>query len=134
MPEDLFPKQHLDKCLKKNSAIFELNKNEVECFISSASHNATDPHKLLEDVQKKELIAEALKTLTEREQIVIEHRFEINGKPFKTLEELGKMFGVEPERIRQIEARALRLLRHPTRSKDLIEYLPGATRKGKDDD
>ncbi len=71
----------------------------------------------------KEHILEVLDTLTPREKKVLQMRFGIdNGKP-RTLEEVGKEFDVTRERIRQIEAKALRKLRHPSRSKKLKDYL-----------
>lgn len=62
-------------------------------------------------------INELLKTLTEREALVIELRFGLNDNPPHTLEEVGAILGVTRERVRQIEAKALRKLRHPSRSK-----------------
>lgn len=71
----------------------------------------------------REQLMEALETLTEREQKVLRLRFGLDdGRP-RTLEEVGKVFCVTRERIRQIEAKALRKLRHPTRSKKLKDYL-----------
>ena len=70
-----------------------------------------------------EQLMEALDTLTEREQQVLRLRFGLDdGKP-RTLDEVGKQFHVTRERIRQIEAKALRKLRHPSRSKKLKDYL-----------
>ena len=66
---------------------------------------------------------EVLLTLTEREQKVLKLRFGLDdGRP-RTLEEVGRQFNVTRERIRQIEAKALRKLRHPSRSKKLKDYL-----------
>ena len=71
----------------------------------------------------KEQLLEVLDTLTPREKKVLQMRFGIdNGRP-RTLEEVGKVFDVTRERIRQIEAKALRKLRHPSRSKKLQDYL-----------
>ena len=71
----------------------------------------------------KEQLDDVLDTLTDREKRVLELRFGIeDGRP-RTLEEVGKEFGVTRERIRQIEAKALRKLRHPSRSKMLKDYL-----------
>ena len=71
----------------------------------------------------KDEISQVLETLTEREEKVIRLRFGLeDGKP-RTLEEVGQMFGVTRERIRQIEAKALRKLRHPSRSRKLRDYL-----------
>ena len=64
-----------------------------------------------------------LETLSPRERQVIEYRFGINDSRPRTLEEVGQTFGVTRERIRQIEAKALRKLRHPTRSLTLRDYL-----------
>lgn len=71
----------------------------------------------------KEQLDSVLHTLTEREQRVLKLRFGLeDGRP-RTLEEVGQLFGVTRERIRQIEAKALRKLRHPSRSKKLKDYL-----------
>ncbi|MEX2007818.1 MAG: RNA polymerase sigma factor RpoD [Candidatus Levyibacteriota bacterium] len=71
----------------------------------------------------KEQVDQVLSTLSDRERRVLEERFGLkDGKP-KTLEEVGKMFAVTRERIRQIEAKALRKLRHPSRGNKLRDYL-----------
>ena len=66
---------------------------------------------------------EVLDTLTEREQNVLRLRFGLDDWRPRTLEEVGREFNVTRERIRQIEAKALRKLRHPSRSKKLKDYL-----------
>ena len=71
----------------------------------------------------KDEISEVLLTLTEREEKVIKLRFGLEDGKSRTLEEVGQMFGVTRERIRQIEAKALRKLRHPSRSKKLKDYM-----------
>jgi RNA polymerase primary sigma factor len=71
----------------------------------------------------KEQLIEVLDTLTEREQKVLILRFGLDDGRARTLEEVGKRFDVTRERIRQIEAKALRKLRHPSRSKKLKDYL-----------
>ena len=71
----------------------------------------------------KEQLIEVLDTLTEREQKVLKLRFGLDDGRARTLEEVGKEFDVTRERIRQIEAKALRKLRHPSRSKKLKDYL-----------
>jgi RNA polymerase sigma factor RpoD, C-terminal domain/RNA polymerase sigma factor, sigma-70 family len=71
----------------------------------------------------KEQLTEVLDTLTEREQKVLRLRFGLDDGRARTLEEVGKEFDVTRERIRQIEAKALRKLRHPSRSRKLKDYL-----------
>ena len=71
----------------------------------------------------KEELAEVLGTLTEREEKVLRLRFGLDDGTPRTLEEVGTMFGVTRERIRQIEAKALRKLRHPSRSRRLKDFL-----------
>ena len=71
----------------------------------------------------KDEIAEVLETLTEREEKVIRLRFGLEDGKSRTLEEVGQLFGVTRERIRQIEAKALRKLRHPSRSRKLRDYI-----------
>mgnify|MGYP000137703119 CR=1 FL=1 len=71
----------------------------------------------------KEQLNEVLNTLTKREQEVIRLRFGLEDGRARTLEEVGKQFDVTRERIRQIEAKALRKLRHPSKSKILKDYL-----------
>lgn len=71
----------------------------------------------------KEQLDEVLDTLTEREQKVLRLRFGMNDGRARTLEEVGREFDVTRERIRQIEAKALRKLRHPSRSRKLRDYL-----------
>ncbi len=70
-----------------------------------------------------EQLMEVLDTLTEREKKVLRLRFGLDDGRSRTLEEVGKEFNVTRERIRQIEAKALRKLRHPSRSKKLKDYL-----------
>jgi RNA polymerase primary sigma factor len=78
----------------------------------------TASHELLKDQ-----ISDVLDTLTPREQKVLRLRFGLEDGRSRTLEEVGKVFSVTRERIRQIEAKALRKLRHPTRSRKLKDYL-----------
>ncbi len=75
----------------------------------------------------KEQLSEVLKTLTHREAKVLSLRFGLEDGHPRTLEEVGSEFGVTRERIRQIEAKALRKLRHPTRSKKLKDYVDNFT-------
>jgi len=81
------------------------------------------PPKIASHTLLKEQLDGVLKTLTQREKRVLELRFGITDGHPHTLEEVGREFGVTRERIRQIEAKALRKLRHPSRSKKLRDYL-----------
>src|SRR5699024_6434315 len=71
----------------------------------------------------KEQLEDVLDTLTDREENVLRLRFGLDDGRTRKLEEVGKVFGVTRERIRQIEAKALRKLRHPSRSKRLKDFL-----------
>src|SRR5699024_11876518 len=72
---------------------------------------------------RKEQLEDGLYTLTDREENVLRLRFGLDDGRTRTLEEVGKVFGVTRDRIRQIEAKALRKLRHPSRSKRLKDFL-----------
>jgi RNA polymerase primary sigma factor len=71
----------------------------------------------------KEQVDDVLGTLSERERAVLAMRFGLDDGRSRTLEEVGREFGVTRERIRQIEAKALRKLRHPSRAKKLKDFL-----------
>ncbi len=85
--------------------------------------DAPAPSEAASFVLLKEQLAEVLKTLTPREGKVLRLRFGLDDGRQRTLEEVGKEFDVTRERIRQIEAKALRKLRHPSRSKKLKDFL-----------
>ncbi|MBU5433739.1 RNA polymerase sigma factor RpoD [Intestinimonas sp. MSJ-38] len=85
--------------------------------------DAPEPAEVASFTLLKEQLVEVLKTLTPREEKVLRLRFGIEDGRTRTLEEVGKEFNVTRERIRQIEAKALRKLRHPSRSKKLKDFL-----------
>lgn len=85
--------------------------------------DATSPEDHASYELLKEQLESVLDTLTDREENVLRLRFGLDDGRTRTLEEVGKVFGVTRERIRQIEAKALRKLRHPSRSKQLKDFL-----------
>lgn len=84
--------------------------------------NIITPEESAEENSLQMEINKQLQTLNEREQKIIEMRFGLNNGKQHTLEQVGNYFGLTRERIRQIEAKALRKLRHPNRSKYLVDY------------
>ena len=88
-----------------------------------ADEEASEPSEAASFTLLKEQLVDVLSTLTPREEKVLKLRFGIEDGRTRTLEEVGKEFNVTRERIRQIEAKALRKLRHPSRSKKLKDYL-----------
>ncbi|MCL6449745.1 MAG: RNA polymerase sigma factor RpoD [Acetobacteraceae bacterium] len=86
-------------------------------------HEAPAPAEAASFLLLKEQLEEVLETLSPREKKVLRLRFGLDDGRARTLEEVGQVFGVTRERIRQIEAKALRKLRHPSRSKKLKDYL-----------
>ena len=86
------------------------------------AHDAPNPHAAAEASALAQSVAEALSGLPEREQRILRLRFGIGGTTEHTLAEVGEVFGLTRERIRQIEASALRKLRHPTRGRKLMTF------------
>ena len=85
---------------------------------------ASDPAEIAARVMLREKLDEVLDTLTPREKMVLVLRFGLVDGRSRTLEEVGKHFSVTRERIRQIEAKALRKIRHPSRAKRLVDFIP----------
>ncbi|MFC1861731.1 sigma-70 family RNA polymerase sigma factor [Chloroflexota bacterium] len=102
------------------SPIGEKEDSHLSDFIED--QNALSPVDVVSEQLLKEQIDEVLSCLTYREQRVLRLRFGLDDGRSRTLEEVGKEFNVTRERIRQIEAKSLRKLRHPTRSRKLKEY------------
>ncbi|WP_155287199.1 RNA polymerase sigma factor RpoD [Lacticaseibacillus zhaodongensis] len=101
--------------------IGEEDDSHLGDFIEDA--DATSPEDHASYQLLKEQLESVLDTLTDREEHVLRLRFGLDDGRTRTLEEVGKVFGVTRERIRQIEAKALRKLRHPSRSKQLKDFL-----------
>jgi len=99
--------------------------DDDDSFLGDFIEDTTQPSPYEETSKEllRESIEEVLDSLDEREAKVLSLRFGLNGETPKTLEEVGKIFNVTRERIRQIEAKALRKLRHPSRRKKLQDYL-----------
>ena len=101
--------------------IGEEDDSHLGDFIEDADAQSPADHAAYELL--KEQLEDVLDTLTDREENVLRLRFGLDDGRTRTLEEVGKVFGVTRERIRQIEAKALRKLRHPSRSKRLKDFL-----------
>ncbi|MFA6519041.1 MAG: RNA polymerase sigma factor RpoD [Candidatus Shapirobacteria bacterium] len=99
--------------------------DDEDSFLGDFIEDTTQPSPYDETSKEllRESIEEVLNSLDEREAKVLGLRFGLSGETPKTLEEVGKIFNVTRERIRQIEAKALRKLRHPSRRKKLQDYL-----------
>lgn len=103
-----------------STPIGEDEDSNLEDFIEDKT--GPNPTTSAVDFLRKQEVAEVLATLSEREAKIISLRFGIDSGYPRTLEEVGKMFNVTRERVRQIEAKAIRKLRHPSRTKMLKDY------------
>ena len=118
LPEDIFDEEFED--IQKNTISIEGNLSYFDGKLTA---------KLEAPIKDglADAINDILRTLPAREKKVIEMRYGLNGNLEMTLEDIGDMMGVGRERIRQIEAKALRRLRHPTRARKLVEYMNNET-------
>jgi RNA polymerase primary sigma factor len=103
-----------------STPIGEDEDSNLEDFIEDK--NGPNPSNSATDFLRKQEVSDVLATLSEREAKIIRLRFGIDSGYPRTLEEVGKMFNVTRERVRQIEAKAIRKLRHPSRTKMLKDY------------
>ncbi|WP_008824573.1 sigma-70 family RNA polymerase sigma factor [Haloplasma contractile] len=97
------------------------NKSSIIDLIADQNKDRNSLNMIIDD-ELKTTINQVLETLSIREEQVLRLRFGLDGNEMRTLEEIGQLFGVTKERIRQIEERALRKLRHPSRRKTLQEF------------
>ena len=124
----------LELPVEKVKSILEMNQDPISLETPVGSEEDSELGYFVEDdkfanpydattrVLLKEQLDEVLKTLNEREEMVLRYRYGLDDGSQKTLEEVGKIFNVTRERIRQIEVKALRKLRHPSRRKKLEDY------------
>ena len=124
----------LELPVEKVKAILEMNQDPISLETPVGSEEDSELGDFVEDdkflnpydattrVLLKEQLDEVLKTLNEREEMVLRYRYGLDDGSPKTLEEVGKIFNVTRERIRQIEVKALRKLRHPRKKKKLEDY------------
>jgi DNA-binding CsgD family transcriptional regulator len=106
---DLFPPQHVDDPLQINSGAIEANMTEL--VSSNLLAGGTDPLQILSDGDATDLLAAAVGKLTNREKIIVDARFGLDGAGGKTLAQIGKELDISSDRVRQIEQKALRKLR-----------------------
>ncbi len=124
----------LELPVEKVKSILEMNQDPISLETPVGSEEDSELGAFVEDdkfanpydattrVLLKEQLDEVLKTLNDREEMVLRYRYGLDDGSQKTLEEVGKIFNVTRERIRQIEVKALRKLRHPSRRKKLEDY------------
>ena len=124
----------LELPVEKVKSILEMNQDPISLETPVGNEEDSELGDFVEDdkfanpydattrVLLKEQLDEVLKTLNDREEMVLRYRYGLDDGSQKTLEEVGKIFNVTRERIRQIEVKALRKLRHPSRRKKLEDY------------
>jgi RNA polymerase sigma factor (sigma-70 family) len=126
LEEDVFPKELRQVKARKLIVEKEIPKEKIVSlsYVSKKLlpiNYITPRDELNKKILNEELI-NTIRSLPKRYQLVLEYRFGLNGKKQLPLDEIAKKFIVTRERIRQIEARALKILRHPSRSRRLLEY------------
>jgi transcriptional regulator with XRE-family HTH domain len=121
-PWELFPEAIQQ--IRKSSARIEVDAADVGRLLDGPSHVAElpGPAEAYDAEELRAVVDDALDTLSPRERRVIDRRFGLDGEGGSTLEEVAEEFGVGTERIRQIEAKAIRRMRHPAVSRPLAEF------------
>ena len=123
VPEMLFPEQHILKPLEKNKAEIEMDLEEMEQLTGEMStDHLLGPTE--DDQDTLDLLREKIRTITSREEECLVMRFGLDGNEPATLRATAEWFGVSPERVRQIEAKALRKLRNKTRMGSHPRFAP----------
>ena len=133
-PEEIGEAMEMDP--EKVKEIFKIAQNttSLEAPVGEGDDDSTlgdfisddrqqSPYDATSQQMLRENVEEVLEALSDREAKVLKMRFGLAGNKMMTLEEVGKQFGVTRERIRQIEAKALRKLKHPSRRKKLQDFL-----------
>ena len=126
-PQDIYPPAQMRGTMKENKAQITANANEVDSLTSSLRTLAFSPERKMILNEAKQALKAVMMTLTPKEQRILDLRYGLTYGEEKTLDEVGAMFGVSRERIRQQEMKALRKMRHPHRSKELRENLDELT-------
>lgn len=121
---DLFTDTQINTILKTNKKSISVNEAEMKFMLESSEQKNKMLEEIVENDQMENSLNKELKTLTLGEQKIINMRFGLGEySRIYTLDECGKEVGCDRERIRQIEARALRKLRHPSRAGNLREFI-----------
>lgn len=124
LPEDICPPQHRKKALSKNKSRFEANFQEISGFLSGNESTAVQAiERIIKNEDMLEL-NECLSVLTPKEERVLRLHFGFDGEE-RTYQQIGDDFDLTRERVRQIEAKAFRKLKHPGRYKKLREMAEG---------
>jgi RNA polymerase sigma factor (sigma-70 family) len=122
MPEDFFTGVQMNTELETNKRSVVVNEAELQFTLGCQKEAiALDDH--VARLRLPQKVNEVLETLTQREEKIINLRFGLKGNYTHTLEQIASVFNINRERVRQIEAKALRKLRHPSRSEELKDFL-----------
>ncbi len=123
LPEDMFSERLMGANMKGTAVKFYLKADFDEAQAMLMPSRALGPEEQLQLTETSSELERVLKSLTPREEAVIRMRFGLGGEPGQDLETVGRSFNVTRERIRQIESKALRKLRHPSRADVLKDLL-----------
>jgi RNA polymerase primary sigma factor len=108
--------------LETNKQHFTANESELFDLTSSLRSAAMSPERKLMHEDANRVVKQMLLTLTPREQRLLDLRFGLTDGEEKTLDQVADLFGIHRERVRQIQAKAMRKMKHPFRSRQLREY------------